>query len=61
MSNGKGKGGIFAGSSIGFGAVLAIVMSWTANKAFLWALIHGVLGWIYVIYYLIFKDGWTWF
>jgi len=62
MSDMKRKsGGIFAGSSIGFGAVLAIVMSWTANKAFFWALIHGLLGWIYVVYYLIFKDGWTWF
>jgi hypothetical protein len=62
MSDFKRKGGgIFAGSSIGFGAVLAIVMSWTANKAFFWALIHGLFGWIYVVYYLIFKDGWTWF
>lgn len=49
-----------AQASIGFGAALAIVMSWTANKAFLWALLHGVLGWIYVIYYLLVKDGWTW-
>ena len=49
-----------AKASIGFGAVLAIVMSWTANHAIVWALIHGVLGWLYVIYYLIFKHGWTW-
>ena len=49
-----------AGAGLGFGAALAIVMSWTANKAFLWALLHGVLGWLYVIYYLIFKDDWTW-
>ncbi len=37
-----------------------MVMSWTANKAILWALLHGVLGWIYVIYYLLFKSDWTW-
>ena len=49
-----------AKASIGFGAALAIVMSWTANKAFIWVLIHGVLGWIYVVYYLLFKGGWTW-
>ena len=56
------KGGkIVAGSSIGFGAVLAIVMSWTANKSILWALIHGVLGWIYVVYYLLSHHDWTWF
>ena len=48
-------------SSIGFGAVLAMIMSWTANKAFVWVIIHGVLGWIYVIYYLIFHSDWTLF
>jgi hypothetical protein len=49
-----------ATASIGFGAALAIVMSWTANKAILWALLHGVLGWLYVIYYLLFRDDWSW-
>lgn len=55
----KGSSNV-ATASIGFGAALALVMSWTANKAVLWALIHGVLGWIYVIYYLLFKEGWSW-
>jgi len=36
---------------IGFGTALAI--SWTANKSILWVIVHGILGWIYVIYYLI--------
>ena len=40
-------------NGISFGSVLAIVMSWTLNKSILWAIIHGVLGWIYVLYYLI--------
>jgi hypothetical protein len=58
----KKRGGKFAAkSSIGFGAVLAIVMSWTANKAILWAIIHGILGWLYVIYYLIAHNDWSWF
>ncbi len=57
----KSNGKLVAGSSIGFGAVLAIVMSWTANKAILWAIFHGFLGWIYVIYYLIVHSDWTWF
>ena len=52
---------VFAGSSIGLGSILAIVMSWTSNKAIIWAIIHGVLGWFYVIYYILFKEGWTWF
>jgi hypothetical protein len=36
---------------IGFGSALAITISWSANKSILWAMVHGVLSWIYVIYY----------
>jgi hypothetical protein len=38
---------------VGFGTALAITISWTANKSILWAIFHGILGWLYVIYYLI--------
>ncbi len=38
---------------IGFGTALAITISWTANKSILWVIVHGILGWIDVIYYLI--------
>jgi hypothetical protein len=38
---------------IGFGACLAMVISFTMWKSVLWAIIHGLLGWIYVVYYLI--------
>jgi hypothetical protein len=36
---------------IGFGTALAIAISWSANKSILWAIIHGILSWVYVIYY----------
>lgn len=36
---------------ISFGTALAIAISWTANKSILWAVIHGVLSWLYVAYY----------
>jgi hypothetical protein len=61
MSESKKKRGVVAGSSIGFGAVLAIVLSWTANKAIGWAILHGILGWVYVVYYLITHHDWKWF
>ncbi len=38
---------------ISFGSALAIVISWTANGSIFWAIVHGLLSWIYVIYYLI--------
>jgi len=39
--------------SFGIGSVLAIVISYTAWQSIPWALLHGFLGWIYVIYYII--------
>ena len=36
---------------IGFGSALAIAISYTTNKSILWAIIHGILGWLYVIYF----------
>ena len=40
---------------VSFGSALAIAMSWTANKSILWAILHGVFSWFYVIYYALFK------
>ncbi|KXK38215.1 MAG: hypothetical protein J5I52_10270 [Saprospiraceae bacterium] len=38
---------------IGIGTIIAIVASWSRNKSVLWAIIHGIFGWFYVIYYVI--------
>lgn len=46
----KGAAGA-AQAGIGFGTALAIAISWSANKSLLWAIIHGLLSWVYVIYY----------
>lgn len=40
-------------AGISFGSALAIAISWTANKSLFWAIIHGLLSWIYVVYYAI--------
>ena len=36
-----------------FGSALAIAISYTANKSILWAILHGICSWFYVIYYAI--------
>jgi hypothetical protein len=41
---------------IGFGSALAMAVSFTLNKSIFWAVIHGIFGWIYVIYALLFKS-----
>lgn len=38
---------------ITFGSCLAIVISYTAWKSIPWAIFHGLLSWIYVVYYWI--------
>ena len=38
-------------SGITFGSVLAITISWSVNKSILWAIVHGVFSWFYVLYY----------
>ena len=40
-------------AGIGFGSALAIAISWSVNKSILWAIVHGLLSWFYVIYYAI--------
>ena len=33
------------------GAVIAVVCSWQRNRSILWAILAGILSWIYVIYF----------
>lgn len=42
-------------AGVSFGSALAIAISWSVNQSVLWAIIHGILSWIYVIYYLIVR------
>ncbi|MCL7761915.1 hypothetical protein MPF19_00710 [Polaribacter sp. Z014] len=43
-------------NGIGMGSVIAIVISWSKNKSVLYAILHGVLSWLYVIYYIINRE-----
>ena len=40
-------------TGISFGSALAMIISYTAYKSIGWAIFHGILSWIYVIYYII--------
>lgn len=37
-------------AGIGFGSALAIAISYAHNQSILWAIIHGILSWFFVIY-----------
>lgn len=43
---------------VSFGAVLAMVISYVKWQSIGWAVLHGLLNWVYVIYYVI-KYGWS--
>lgn len=40
-------------SGITFGSALAIVISYVNWHSIGWAIFHGLLSWVYVIYYII--------
>ena len=40
---------------VGFGSALAMTISYTNNHSILWAIVDGLLGWLYVVYFLAFR------
>ena len=46
-----------AKAGIGLGSAIAVAISWSLNKSILWAIVHGVLSWFYVIYYAFTRPG----
>jgi hypothetical protein len=42
-----------AKTGISFGACLAMIISYTAWHSIPWAIFHGLLSWLYVLYYFI--------
>ena len=42
-------------TGISMGTALAMILSYSVNQSILWAIIHGVLSWFYVVYFALFK------
>ena len=38
-------------TGISFGSALAMVVSFVTWRSLGWAIVHGFLGWVYVVYY----------
>ena len=41
----------------GFGSALAIAISWSVHHSILWAIVHGVFSWLYVIYFALTRKS----
>lgn len=39
---------------IGLGNLIAAILSWSVNQSVLLGLVHALLGWFYVIYWIIY-------
>jgi hypothetical protein len=46
-----------AQAGFGLGTAIAVAISWSVNKSIIWAIVHGFLSWIYVIYYALTRPG----
>lgn len=53
----NGNTGHAARAGIGLGSALAIAISWSLHKSIVWATVHGVLSWLYVIYFALTRPG----
>jgi hypothetical protein len=38
-------------TGVGIGSVIAVVCSWQRSRSILWAILAGILSWLYVIYF----------
>ena len=47
----------FGWHGVGFGSALAMAVSFNVNHSLGWAILHGLFGWFYIIYYAIFVNG----
>lgn len=46
-----------AKAGIGLGSAIAVAISWSLHKSIVWAVVHGVLSWLYVLYYAVTRPG----
>ncbi|SKB41022.1 hypothetical protein SAMN05660841_00381 [Sphingobacterium nematocida] len=46
-------------SGVGLGSIIAVVTSWDRNKSIMWAILHAILGWLYVIYFAFTRDSYN--
>jgi hypothetical protein len=44
-------------NGVGLGSVIAVVLSWERNKSILFAILHGLFSWLYVIYFAFTRDA----
>lgn len=54
----KKKQRVIITEGISFGCSLAMIISYVTWQSIGWAIVHGMFGWFYVVYFVI-KYGWN--
>ena len=44
-------------TGIGLGSAIAVVCSWHRNRSILWAILAGILSWLYVVYFALTRKA----
>jgi hypothetical protein len=44
-------------TGIGLGSAIAVVCSWQRNRSILWAILAGILSWLYVLYFALTRKA----
>ncbi len=44
-------------AGIGLGSAIAVAISWSLHQSIIWAIVHGFLGWLYVIWHAFTRPG----
>jgi len=42
-------------NGVSLGSAIAVTISWSVNHSILWAIVHGIFSWAYVLYYAIVR------
>jgi hypothetical protein len=48
-------GPAFIKFGLGYGAVAAMILSYSVNKSILWMLVDGWFSWLYVVFFALFR------
>ena len=58
FENNSGCGCLHFGGGFGVGSIIAAILSWTTHHSILWCAIDTILGWFYVIFWVLrYKVG----
>lgn len=51
MSRNTGTKIVMNGYSLG--TIIGVTVSWSLHQSILWCILHGIFGWLYVLYYVL--------